>query len=741
MFVDDDGCVFVDDTGCIFDDTTGVMRISTEYFNGNYEWPSDVLDIQPISWRCDSLHGGYVRLGGVGSIEISMKAFSDLGWWFPATSYKITISHTSGIEDSAIVLMSGTLHLSEVKPPLSLIYNIHSETYDQDLLSTVTNYDGETVPEPMAFGAVNYVTPVRLADTDIKVNSWRRKADFPGIERERASCAVVGNKIYVGMGINLTTFLDIDDFWAYDTSDSIWVQETSFAGGKRYSAAAAAVGTKIYVGCGYSVALDATMSDWWEYDTESFEWTKKEDFPSTGRVGAVCVSVGTIIYYGTGGTLKDWWAYDTVANTWTAKTDFGGTARYGAVAAAVGTKIYVGTGYGGGANKKDWWAYDTVANTWASKTDLTGGARSAAVAAAVGTKIYIGTGFTDGFYWNSKDWWEYDTVANSWSLQGEIGGASREFAVSAAVGTKIYVGTGYGHPLDEYAYLLKDWWALGATDMVRQYSASGLTTITVYDDGVDVTSKATQPSNNVWTYGVTPVGELTISGTKSTLQSAEDIFTSLCGSSYLNSGVNNAETGAYNIDKWQTEQIKVVDFLSKIAAVENWFFYFLGGACHVGLLSAGYVPYLYVHVESDAIRDPVPKYTLPEPVSILRAKWNDRTAVEESIGKYVKETSQEESKTSAYPYGSEMEIEAFTETRATALARLTAIEAFYSQQQASFSMPFVGSLIFPGTRIYITDERYTGHETSDVQGYVRDVILDFMGKKISIEGKGSFNDV
>jgi len=179
-----------------------------------------------------------------------------------------------------------------------------------------------------------------------------------------------------------------------------------------------------------------------------------------------------------------------------------------------------------------------------------------------------------------------------------------------------------------------------------------------------------------------------------------------------------------------------------LAAIENWFFYFLGGTCHVKSFAAnGYSPYLYIVVKADTLESPIPKYTLPEPVSILRAKWNSRVAVEESIGKYVKETPQEETKSSAYPYGSDMEVDAFTETRATATARLTAIAAYYVEQQASFTMPFTGELIYPGTRIYITDERYTGRETSDVQGYVRDLSYDYLNKTIAIEGKGSFNDI
>jgi hypothetical protein len=179
-----------------------------------------------------------------------------------------------------------------------------------------------------------------------------------------------------------------------------------------------------------------------------------------------------------------------------------------------------------------------------------------------------------------------------------------------------------------------------------------------------------------------------------------------------------------------------LDFLSQIAAVETWMFYILGGICNVRMMT-GIAPYLYIVINSDTLA--VPKYTMPDPISLVRTKWKKREAVEETVGKYVRETEQEETHTSAYSYGQTLEVDTFTETRATAALRLAIIESYTDIPQVSIPMPFKGDLIFPGTRIYLTDERYTGHETDNKVGYVRNVQMDFMDKKITIEGHGTFS--
>jgi len=728
QFTSDSGGVFVSDAGGVFEDTVGILRLSTENFAGNRYWSGDVINIDPIAWRMDKLYGGACRLSGAGSISITLASLASVGWWVQELSYPCRIEYTDTLEDAAVLLFNCTLHLKNVDIPLSATFDVFPETYDSQLLSTATNYDGETVVIPKAFGTVTYITPTRLTDTASPTETWVQKADFGGIGVEAAVAAAVGTKIYLGTGNEGGIMRS--DWWAYDTISGLWSQKKDFSGSDRQLAVAAAVGTKIYVGTGND---GADKKDWYKYETTTDTWTAKTDFAGAARAYAVASSVGAKVYAGTGigiASYKDWYAYDTTANTWAAKTDFPGTARYGSVAAAVGTKIYVGLGLAGASFMQDWYAYDTVADTWsAALTAFPGAGRNVAVAVAIGTKVYVGTGF-DGSS-ALKDWYYYDTVANTWTTCTDLSGVARYYAVAAAVGNKFYIGTGTSASL----YDMRDWWTQDTLSMKRQYSACGLTSCTVYDDGVDVTSNASAIVNNAFTYNVQPVGEITISGTSPYIYS-DDIFQYLCGSTFLNLGLNMAFTGTNAVDCLVTEQINVLDFLSNIAAAETIYFYIQSGVLNVRSFATGYAPAVTVNVSNDSLDST--NYFNVEPVKIYRTTWKQRTAVEESIGKYVKEIDQEETAITVYPYGSEMTVETFTETRTIAASRLAAIAARYLLTQTSLSMPLQSLSTKPGDELVLSDDRYTGHEIVAKSGIIRDIVFDIINKKWTIEASGSF---
>lgn len=731
QFISDSGGVFVSDAGGVFEDSEGILRISTENFAGNRYWSGDVIGIDPVAWRMDNLHGGACRLSGAGSISVTLAALASVGWWVQTMSYQCRIEYTDTLEDAAILLFNCTLHLKSVDIPLSATFDVFPETYDTQLLSTATNYDGETVVLPKAFGTVNYVKPVRLADSSTLIDGWTQKPDFNGVARYSAVAQSVGSKIYLGLGENDTDYLK--DWWVHDTAAQtyIWTQKRDSEGGVRSGAVSATVGTNIYVGLGYNIV--GRTKDWWKYDTLTDEWTALTDFGGTARYAAVAAAVGTNIYVGLGWSTaaeKDWWKYNTLTDAWTQMTDFGDTARSGSVAVAVGTKIYTGIVQA----KDDWWAYDTALDTWTEKAafpadgaGLPTGRRDF-VGAAVGAAIYLGTGSNGAFF---KDWWMYETTTDTWTQRNDFGGGIRAWAVAVAVDTDIYLGTG------KFNNLMKDWWVHGATEAQHRYSAGGLTSLTVYDDGVDVSSNASAIANNAFTYSVRPVGELTISGTSPYVHS-DDIFQYLCGSSFLNLGLNMAFAGTNAIDYWATEQINVIDFLSKIAAAKTIYFFIQSGVLNVRSFAAGYSPAVTVDVADDALDGT--SYFHSQPVKVYRTKWKQRTAVEESIGKYVKEIDQEETVTTAYPYGSETEttIETFTETRSIAATRLAAIAARYLLTQTSLSLPLQNLSTKPGDELVLSDDRYTGHEIVAKSGIIRDIVFDIINKKWTIEADGSF---
>ena len=280
-------------------------------------------------------------------------------------------------------------------------------------------------------------------------NTWKKKAPCGGLGRWAAVGFSIGNKGYIGTGVNGRKRL-LRDFWEYDPSTNAWTQKADFGGGKRYGAVGFSIGNKGYVGTG---GVPPTgYNDFWEYDPATNVWTRKADFGGSQRRNAVGFSIGSKGYIGTGGNdlsfKKDFWEYDPATDVWTRKAAFEGGGRENAVGFSIGSKGYLGTGSGGGTNfYKDFWEYDPATNAWTRKTDFGGTERYTPVGFSIGTKGYIGLGFFD-----LDDFWEYDPTANSWTQKANFGGTGRAYALGFSIGNKGYMGAGV------YSVGVKDFW-------------------------------------------------------------------------------------------------------------------------------------------------------------------------------------------------------------------------------------------------------------------------------------------
>lgn len=134
----------------------------------------------------------------------------------------------------------------------------------------------------------------------------------------------------------------------------------------REGAVSFSIGNKGYLGTGIDDISPYYKKDFREYDPNGNTWTQKADFEGTARSSAVGLSIGNKGYIGTGLSgnypdyiyYKDFWEYHPDANSWTKKADFGGTACSGAVGFSIGNKGYLGTGFNNGAFYKDFWEYD-----------------------------------------------------------------------------------------------------------------------------------------------------------------------------------------------------------------------------------------------------------------------------------------------------------------------------------------------------------------------------------------------
>ncbi len=241
------------------------------------------------------------------------------------------------------------------------------------------------------------------------VNTWTQKADLTGTSRMAAVGFNIGDKGYVGTGINWTTG-PFDDMWEYNPTLSAWTQKSSANVVGWHQSVAFTLNSKVYIGTGHNLTNGPINNFFWEYDPGTDTWTQKADFPGTGRSGATGFAINGKGYLGTGeddvGKKKDFWEYDPATNTWTQKADFGGVAREGAVGFAIGSKGYVGTGNTGSGYKKDFWEYDPATNTWTQKADFAGAARNNAIGFSISSRGYIGTGIAGSNNYK-KDFWEY----------------------------------------------------------------------------------------------------------------------------------------------------------------------------------------------------------------------------------------------------------------------------------------------------------------------------------------------
>ena len=449
QFVNDDGFGFVSDGEFVFNDKIGVLRLSDEKFNGYRAWNDDILGIDPIAFRMDQAYGGMVKISGAGTIEISMKVFHDAGpdWWFPAETYGCRISYATDLEDSAIILLEGTVYQSEINPPLSVTYTLYADNYGINLLQDATDYDGNAVVLPMAFGRVSFVTPTRISDEP-------------------------------------------------------------------------------------------------------------------------------------------------------------------------------GTGY-------------------------------------------------------------------------------RRYKAGGIVGTKHI-----------------DWH--------------------IFDDGIDVCSNAIDHLSDLDEiyYTVTPVGNITISGSGINVSGVGcwDVFNHLCQATWLDKPMTTyAPALNAPVDRWQTEQILVVDFLSLVAAATENFFYILQGSLYLHRLNTADYGVVDMDVSNDTLEGT--KYQRITPNSIAKYTYKTRKSVSESIGQYVKEFDVNVSAVSAYPFGSEITVDAMTETFLTATLRLSVALSYLVALRGSLSLPLSSALLRPGTQFLLADRRYTGSVLTSTTFYLRDIVYDFISKKMTVEGE------
>ncbi|MVM34588.1 galactose oxidase [Spirosoma sp. HMF4905] len=245
------------------------------------------------------------------------------------------------------------------------------------------------------------------------------------------------------MGTGSSQYNLLNDFWAYDQIKNAWVEKASFPGPARWGGVGFAIGDKGYIGLGMD-AYGNRLNDFYEYSLITNQWRRIADFGGTARLSAISFTIGAKGYVGLGDDLhnaKDLWAYDPDTDSWQKMTTYTGPVRVGAVAIVIGTLAYIGTGSNQGENLNDWWAYDPISDLWLRKHDLTTDQSYLKGRDGVGFAIN-GKGYVCLSNNTDKSVWEYDPVTDLWSTRGVFEGSYRANSFGFSLGTKGYITMG-----------------------------------------------------------------------------------------------------------------------------------------------------------------------------------------------------------------------------------------------------------------------------------------------------------
>lgn len=292
---------------------------------------------------------------------------------------------------------------------------------------------------------------VLAPSTMLAQNSWTQKNNFGGGNRYGAFSFSIGDRGYVGTGINSDGVYK-SDCWEYNPDTDSWTQIANYGGGIRAHSAGFALNGKGYVGTGVVGSYD-WRKDFWEYDPGTNTWRQVSDFGGGFRYTAVGFSIGNKGYVGTGNYREspfvlatyynDFWEFDPsngAMGTWTEKSSVPEEGRSSATGFSLNGKGYIGTGfYYYDTRKKDFWQYDPATNIWTSIPDFPGTERYAAVSFTVESKAYVGWGW---FYTGLADFWEYDPTTGSWASVPNLPAPVRHLSNGFSIGNRAYVGLG-----------------------------------------------------------------------------------------------------------------------------------------------------------------------------------------------------------------------------------------------------------------------------------------------------------
>lgn len=467
---------------------------------GNDSYVNDVIEYRfPVSylWNTGATTNS-IAVNSNSSTTYSVNVNSHGGCVSSATQ-SVTInlspqlSVTSGViceGDSFLIVPSGAASYSitggnfKVAPDTTDIYTVTGIALNGCSTSIQTRIEVKKLPKTefirTTSGCVNDTLRVRSN------GFWKELSSQAAISRGYAASFTLGSKGYICAGNNNASG-PVNDLWEYDPVSDVWSQKADLPADKRETPIGFAIGNKGYVGLGLEYNNFTALLDMWEYDPANNIWTQKASFPPlTGRYSAFAFVVQQQAYIGggyntDGDYMQDFWMFDPVVNQWTQKMDFMGGYRTNCYAFSIGQYGYAGGGMDvNGYSNNDLYRYDPALNSWAAMASLPGATRGYASAITIDSAAYVGFGIDYSVIGGNElnDLLEYIPAVNSWRRMAYLPSQKRNGMVAFAINKIGYFGFGYSNYQNDSSFFEFDphgeyLWNTGSTQPYVKVINSG----------------------------------------------------------------------------------------------------------------------------------------------------------------------------------------------------------------------------------------------------------------------------
>jgi len=303
--------------------------------------------------------------------------------------------------------------------------------------------------------------------------TWTQLPDFPGTARDDAASFTIGNKIFVGTGMEIGWGLT-NDWWCFDAATDSWSAITAMPATPRQYCAAFTVNDTGYVFGG--VDGNGALNELWAYYPASDQWAQKSPMPAEARYACAAVEGWNygIVATGmlqSGAPTKEAWKYIPATDSWQAMNPVPGPSRHRAVAFLDGGGMLITGGADStGTALSDAWSYPIWFETgmYYPRAPLPAG-RIDAKSGAPYVMVVAG-GASDASTFHDDAW---DGTSLTWNALPSFPAGPRRGAVGAGIphtwSNAFYFGLGLSIT-DRH----KDWWRLDFPTGIQESVVPGL---------------------------------------------------------------------------------------------------------------------------------------------------------------------------------------------------------------------------------------------------------------------------